>query len=348
MLTELTAWWLRQLRELLPLRWRPRDAGPRHALVIDYDITAERPAATCLRRRRGREVPIAHLALAADDAEVCASPRPGRREPVVLRLAATPLQREVVLPLAAEAGAERFLQVEMDRLTPFPTQELFWSWQVTQRDPARGQLHLMLSLVPRAALAPLLAALERHGLVPELLEAVLPDATVRRIALQAAHRRRLLPLLAAGGMVAAVVGVVALPFVLQDREAAALRRQIDALKPRTERVEALRRRAAVHEVDPTTLRAELRRVGDAMQVLASLTDLLPDDTFVTAITMRQRRLTLTGQSADAARLIALLSAGSLFQGPAFAAPVVRDPTGATDTFSLHAEIAPEVAPKIRR
>src|SRR5437870_2760561 len=55
----------------------------------------------------------------------------------------------------------------------------------------------------------------------------------------------------------------------------------------------------------------------------SLTRLLPDDTYLTELGEQQRRVTLTGRSAAAARLIAALSAGEGLRNVVFAAPVTR-------------------------
>jgi general secretion pathway protein L len=166
-----------------------------------------------------------------------------------------------------------------------------------------------------------------------------PDGSSRRIALRPPHPRRL-PAIAAAACVLLLAGGVAVPFLLQQREAAALQQRIAALQPQVERAQALRRHVAARPVDAAALLAEWQRVGDAMQVLATLTDLLPDDTYLTTLALRQRKLTISGQSGAAAGLIATLSSGKLIRNPAFAAPVVRDPSGQADTFSLTAEIAP--------
>ena len=69
--------------------------------------------------------------------------------------------------------------------------------------------------------------------------------------------------------------------------------------------------------------AESARLGSALQAIATLTGLLPDDTHLTALTLRQRRLTIAGQSADAANLIPLLSADPTLRDVAFLSPVTR-------------------------
>lgn len=322
--------------DLLPPRWCGGGTGFPHALVIDCGSGAAPLTATCWRRVRRRETPLGVFSLAAD----APLPAAGKRV-VVLRLAVAPLQCEVALPLGAEPALQRVLTAEMDRLTPFTAADVFWTASVEGREPAQGRLRAILSLLPRSALHPLLGALERLGVAPAVVECVSPDGTIRHIPLRPfGRRRRLVPWLAGCAAALVLAGAVAAPFLSQQREAAALQRQAAELRPLVDRAQALRRRLAARPVDAADFQAEKRRVGDTMQVLATLTGLLPDDTFVTTLGLRQRKLTISGQSAAAAGLIAILSSGPRFRDPAFAAPVVRDPTSRIDTFSLTADVVP--------
>lgn len=105
---------------------------------------------------------------------------------VILRLpAAAVLEREVTLPLAAEREPEGVLRYDMDRLTPFAAEDLFWTWAIEPRDRARGALHLRLSFVPKARLQRVLAALSSIGILVTEIQSMLgaAGAPVRRIAL---------------------------------------------------------------------------------------------------------------------------------------------------------------------
>ncbi|HYP62712.1 MAG TPA: PilN domain-containing protein, partial [Acidocella sp.] len=75
------------------------------------------------------------------------------------------------------------------------------------------------------------------------------------------------------------------------------------------------------------------------QVLAILTDALPDDTWLSDLTLKNGDLTFDGQSANAAQLIGLLSAVPGLRDPSFTAPVTRTADGKADLFSLHATVS---------
>ena len=143
---------------------------------------------------------------------------------------------------------------------------------------------------------------------------------------------------AAIGCCGLAVAAAALPFALQSFALAAADRHIEALRPRVAEAEALRRRIAESKGGQDAFAAERARVGDALRAVAALTEILPDDTWLTELTLRQRKLTIAGRSAGAARLIGLLSSDPTIRDAAFAAPVTRAEGGGGDAFSIRAEL----------
>lgn len=339
------SWWAQQMLELLPRAWRQDGQRPEDALIlaVQAPLAAVAPRVELLRRRRRVESSLGHFTLDADGALRAALQRQGRL-PLTLRLPpGLLLERSLVLPLLAEREAGQVLGYEMDRYTPFRAEELFWTWAIERRDRANARLHLRLSFVARAALQPLLTALGRLGAVPTGIEAA-AGSQLRRVPLDPATAARLWRrggLAALGGLCALLaVGAMLLPFLLQASAQAAVERRFASLQPVVTQVERLRRELAGRAAGVDVFAAERARVGDPLEVLATLTDLLPDDTFLTELSLRQGRLNLTGQSAAAVQLITALSANPVIRNPAFAAPVTRGPGGRGDQFSIRAEVTP--------
>jgi general secretion pathway protein L len=357
-LREFASWWARQMLALVPARLVP-DAGRADALLVILQDAPDSPLTLSLRRRQ-RESLIGRFShdepgLRAAAAALRQQPRAIRRH-VVLRLAGRALlARDVTLPLAAERDVSRVLSYEMDRLTPFTAEEVFWKASVMRRDRARGRMELRLLLVPKAALAPVMAALARIGGAPTAIEAAsdgsLADAT-QRIDLmpEAASRNRSRILALTAGLAGALaLAALVIPFVAQSRARARVERDIAALQPQVAEVTALRRRLAAGAAGADIVAAERARIGDALQVLATVTDLLPDDTVLSELSLRQGRLGISGQSQAAARLIPTLAADPLIRNPSFVAPVTRAlPVGLnnrgsgtpSDLFSIRAELSP--------
>jgi general secretion pathway protein L len=84
---------------------------------------------------------------------------------------------------------------------------------------------------------------------------------------------------------------------------------------------------------------ERDKAGRPLAVLAATTDVMPDDTYLTEIELRGRKLTLIGQSAAASRLIGALSARAEFRNPGFSAPITRIEALHSELFTIIAEAA---------
>lgn len=336
-------WWAQQMLDLLPARAGRRDPARRQMLVMRLQNAA---TISLARRAQGREKALGNFPLDSDGvaaARQAASAQKSMRSVLQLppgRL----LERSITLPLAAEADLNRVLGYEMDRLTPFAAAELIWRWQLERRDRAQNKVHVKLSMVHRAGLADVLDVLQQGGMTPTLIAAEAADGTLhwlplRHEASRSDGQRRATR--AAGWVCAALaLAVIAAPFVLNELAIARADARIEALQPRLAEVEAIRARLATTIGNAHGLAAEAARIGDPLQTLAVLTDILPDDTWLSALTLQAHTLIFTGQSAHAAQLIATLSANPAFVEPAFASPVTRADANGADLFSIRTKVAP--------
>jgi len=357
MLRELGRWWVRQMLDLLPARLA--DARRGDALIVTDERAADPPGLGFALFRRRTETRLGRFGMdpiGLDEAAAALRQRRNGRSrerprEIVLRL--TPgalLERTVTLPLAAERDPASVLRYDMDRLTPFAANDVVWSFAVDRRDRARAQLLVRLSLVPLQALRPLLDALGRAGVTPTAVEAATPEGESRRLTLTGApgseaagFRGRLATMGMAFCAVSAVAALVT-PFIVQALARDDVERRIAELAPRVSEVEALRRRVAAGVPGADVIATERARIGDALQVLAAVTDILPDDCVLSELSLRQGKLGISGQAQAAARLIPALAADPLLRNPAFVAPVTRatDEHGGQgpDQFVIRADLAP--------
>jgi general secretion pathway protein L len=335
-------WWLGQLAELLPAPLRRTSMQAATALVIAPSGPLEHPTCVAMAlRRRGKEVPLGEFA--ANHAKLNEFTRSNGRL-VVLRLPKREvLEKTLVLPLAAQSDLDQVLTFEMDRETPFKPEELYWSRRVAGIDRERQQFSVRLFLLPKAKLAPLLAVLGGAGVVPNWAEiedgsegcAPLPlEGEARQLSDRS--RRLLWPAAACCGFLA--VSAVVLPFVQQASRLATLDREIEKGRAVAARADALH-----SEIDRFTRGAELvgnelDKVGKPLEIMAKMTQLLPDDTYLTDFQLRQGKLTINGRSGGAARLIGTFAADQTFRNPAFAAPVTRIDAMHAEVFAITADV----------
>lgn len=340
-LQDFLSWWIGQLRDILPQNGQAGGRGP--ALIAELPNSGD--AIRLLLRRGDRETALGPL----DAARVrnTLTTRRGRQAArrTLLRVPkGTVLERTVTLPLATEAMLDRVLGYELDRISPFAPDEAAWTYATERRDRATGQVHVQVALLPLARLGPALAELRQAGLAASVALAPRPGGGTWRFELTPPGQRAAAPWRRPALAVAATICLVlaaasmATPLLVQQARLDRADATIEQLRPTIAAVEALRRNIAAGAGAGDAVGAEAARLGDALSVIASLTALLPDDTYLTALSIRKRVLTLSGRSSQAARLIPLLSADPSLHNTTFAAPVTRVEGTDGDQFSIRAEV----------
>jgi general secretion pathway protein L len=345
MIREFFTWWFGRLAELLPQKLRRSALTTADAMVIKPIGPLGRGIDTVAVgvRRNGRETQLGRFGLGAPN--LAELPRATGRA-TVLRLGGQDvLGKTVALPLAAERELDQVLTFEMDRETPFKAEELYWNHRIEGADRQSGRLSVRLVLLPKADLAPLLTALSQVGIRPRRAEiADGPDAGAY-LPLEGDGGRAHQPssrLLWPAAVCCATLGLAAvvIPYVRQEIALASLDREIAAGRTAATEAESLRREIDRLSGSADFVASERDKAGRPLIVLAAATRVLPDDTYLTEMELRQRKVTLTGRSAAAARLIGPLAADGTFRNPGFAAPVTRLEALHTELFTINAEVGP--------
>ncbi|HEX3984796.1 MAG TPA: PilN domain-containing protein [Acidisoma sp.] len=343
MMAEYFEWWTRQWIALLPSSLKPASGSADVAISVS-DVTefAERDIALS----RTGQAPV-FLKFNSEGLTALRSMSGGRQGGLRLQLPpGSILERTVSLPAAVERDLGQVLHYEIDRLTPFAAGDVFWDWALLRHDKQRGKLDIQLRLVKRDLLAPLLAALHTGGVYPDCLESrgSRPGQPPRLIWLQreASKQARHSPqrLIAYAVCATLFLTLCVTPFLRQYEDLARLDRQITALQPTVRDVARFRRMIATDSESNDVLRVERRATGNPLQILAAVTDALPDGTWLTQLSLQQRALHLEGESHAAVQLISRLAAASQLSNPAFAAPVTTDPDHHADIFAISAEVRP--------
>ena len=345
MIREFFVWWLGQLADLLPRGLRRSALTAADAMVISPigPLGPGIEAVAIALRRNGKEVPLGRFTLgAADLAEL---PRVAGRTTVLRLDERDVLGKTVSLPLAAERELGQVLSFEMDRETPFKAEELYWNHRIEAADRQSGRLSVRLVLAPKANLSALLAALGQAGIHPRRAEiADGPDAGAYLLldgnGGHADHPSSRLLWPVAGCCAALGLAALVIPFARQEITLASLERGITTARAAATEAEGLRQEIDRLSGSADFIESERDKAGRPLVVLAAATRVLPDDSYLTEMELRQRKVTLTGRSAAAARLIGPLAADGTFRNPGFAAPVTRLEALHSELFTINAEVGP--------
>jgi general secretion pathway protein L len=342
MLRDFFGWWSTQLTELIPRRLRRSAPSAADATVITLIDPAMSEIAVGLRRG-GKETPLGRYRLGTG--ELADLPRsPGK--PAVLRLGeADVLAKTLVLPLAAERELDQALLFEMDRETPFRPDELYWNHRVEAVDRQNARLSVRLVLAPKAELASLLEPLGHAGIGPVRAEiADGPDAGFwlplngNRHSVGRGRGLLLRPLAICCAVLA--IAVIATPFMRQSITTTKLDHALAAGRAAAGEADKLHAEISRLAGSADLITKEREKVGQPLAVLAAATRVLPDDSYLTEMQLQQRKLTMSGRSGAAARLIGVMAADGEFHNPTFAAPVTRIEALRQEIFTIVTEVAP--------
>jgi general secretion pathway protein L len=166
-------WWLDELTALIPPQLRPR-TGLRHNRLVLEVVDEALDIVQCQAASRQELLRVPFTADAWDDQQLLVDElalAPEVLEGTTLRLPATRALRRVLhLPRAVQENLSQVLRFEMDRLTPFSNDDVYFDFRLIGEAEGRDKIDVELTLVPRSYLDPLLAKVKGLGFRPEIVD----------------------------------------------------------------------------------------------------------------------------------------------------------------------------------
>jgi general secretion pathway protein L len=353
-LPELLQWWIGELRAMVPARWRERFAA-RGATIVSVKGDEWRS----LRRESGRVVEGTRTNLAGRDVSSrreafkrLVQDGPSSAGNVWLALAPEEvLVRSVTMPLAAEEAVREAVGFELDRLTPFTAEQVFFDCRMTGRDVPGQRLSLDLAVVPRRLVEQRVAELQELGAT--VLGVGLPDdlaASATPFNLLPADRRAR-PAMARSTVVArslalltALLALGALLYPLaQKREAViALQPRVDTAKAGADVADRLAKEIEKLAAEHNYLVAKKQGQYPAVTLIEDLSRLLPDTTWVQQLDIKTgpkiRELQLAGETGSSSQLVEVLEKSGSLANANFKSPLTKGATPNTERFLIAAEV----------
>ena len=263
------------------------------------------------------------------------------------------LNRQVSLPFGTEDRIEDVLGFEMDRLTPFAKDDVYFHYFVTGRDTERRVINIQLVVALRKVVDDILDRLRVRGIVPTKITlrgaAESTDRALTSVNLLPRSKRtktrskyEVVPaaLTALAGLLAVIV--IAYPLVHQAFWLKSLDEEISRLAPA----------AIAAEKTQTEIADAVRQGGffadkwasapTKIRLLNELTRIIPDDTWLARVQIQGATIRIHGESEGASSLIGLVEASDVFRDARFSSPVTKNPRTSTDRFVIEAQIETSV------
>jgi general secretion pathway protein L len=258
------------------------------------------------------------------------------------------LQCDVELPLAVEANLADSLRYQLDQVTPFSADQVYFDYAIVERDAEHGRLKVDLRLAMRSRVDDLRERLAAAGIRPHAVDCqagsadspdsggfnMLPlDQRPRHV-----YRRARINWLMAAGLVAVLAAVMVESLFLHGQTVDRLEAEVNQLRSEADEVMALQRELEDALAAANFLAERRRRQPVAIRVMDEVTRILPGDMWISQFRMQGNELMLQGQADQAQRLIEIINDSPLLGDAEFQGPVNIDPGSGRERFRAQARI----------
>jgi len=267
----------------------------------------------------------------------------------VLRLTAEQAIHKILyLPAAAKENLQQVVGFEMDRVTPFSVEQVYYAVKIRAKEQ-QGKIKVQLVLTPKDILDGILHQLKSANIAPSIVDYseaandfeqglapynLLPekDRPVKNKITQIATWS--LSFLA----IILLAGVLVFPLWLQSQELDSLRVQLQSLQKDTQLVQA--HQLEIDQiVDETEQLIRIKnKTASLLETLDLLSQLLPNETWVTHFKYNNESIQVQGQSPSASALISVVEASPLFSNARFVSPLTQDKKTGMERFQISMDV----------
>ncbi len=335
-------WWRSELLAALPPSWREWLAAERAMVTL-----APKAEGWHLQRvRNGRVEAEAEIGNDRDELMQQAERlRPDQEQPpqqVLLLPPERTLRRRLTLPLAAEEHLASVLAFEMDRQTPFRADQIYFDHRIHKRDQAARTMLVELLAVPRPVLDQMLQTVGNLPLdAADVASAGVPSGFNLLPAERRARRvdKRLRLNLILGISAAALLSLVMFQsLALREQAIERLTEEKDLARNAAMQSSELKRQLRDAIEGANFLAKKKSEQAVTVDVVAEVTRLVPDDTWLERLSFVGNQLQLQGQSARADKLIGILTKSTCLEKPQFQGIIQPDGATGKERFNLVADL----------
>ena len=268
------------------------------------------------------------------------------------------LVRRVTMPAATEENLASVLGFEMDRLTPFRADEVYYDHRVLARDAAAGTISVLLAVARRDVVEERLARARALGLsvqgvavgedVPRsgpALDLLPREERGEREGPRERHAKQGLAAAAAFLLFAALL----LPAWLKNREVHGIKPTLDKAHAEARATDALVSELDRLVADHNFLLAKRHATYPTLAYVEEVARLLPDNTWLQQLEIKQagkaREVIMSGETVSSSRLIEILEQSKLLQNAAPRGTVTRGTQPGTERFVITSEMRPRPQPE---
>lgn len=340
-------WWTTELKAAMPASWQQKLQHARRrvtlvlagdSLVVGVDENRTLEKLETFSIAQDASLQIQQIEDLLEENELEEAPR------FLMLGIDSVLNREIKLPMAAEPNLAQVLGFEMDRQTPFKASDVYFDWKVIERGGDSGQILLDLFVAPRTEVDAAVAAVTDRGFRLAGVDIEDGDRTLGLNLLPPDRRTRAVNPKARLNMALGAAAVVLLAVVmaqslyLRAHQVAELEEAISTVQGEARAVIDIKQRIQDTGEAAGFLATRRAEAPLAVEVLADVTRILPDDTYLDRLVISKSSVQLQGKSQNAQQLIELVNQSDLLDDASFRGSTRLDARSGLEIFEVNAVI----------
>jgi general secretion pathway protein L len=277
--------------------------------------------------------------------EILSGGKLGQAEVVIRLPRDSSLRRTVDLPSPALENLREVLTFEMDRHTPFKSDEIYFDSRVTAHDSQNKRIKVDLLVVTREVADRAIELVTGWGLRPDrlaLAEGPGEDQGFNLLPAMAGAAKRRNPFRLSGVLVLATCVAMAvavyLPLTHKRDDLRKIEARLQKVRAEATGADKLNKQFAEMVKRSRFVVRQKRSRYTVTELLNEVTLLLPDNTWLLQFARKGNKLTISGYSVKASALIALVEESEMLSKVSFRSPVTKDPRVNRERFNISASV----------
>lgn len=258
------------------------------------------------------------------------------------------LKKMIHFPAATLSNLREALGFELNRKTPFTVEQAYFDYLITEHDKTSNKLLIELIVVPRQYVDPLLEQLDEWNVA---LDSIKPDydklyeSTINLLPseqrAETNNQRDHSTLVLASCAFILFLSVLYLPLIQQSRQLASLEDDIRVNRKIATQLQRLKdeKQKIIEQI--SFLNNKNINTISSILLLNEITNIIPDDTWLTRLVIKNNELQLQGESSNASSLIQIIESSNMFRQAQFRSPVTQNSNTGKDKFHLSAKLVNE-------
>ena len=262
-------------------------------------------------------------------------------EPLVLR-------KNLALPAVARANLRQVLGFEMERRTPFTPDQTYFDFTITGHDKNTNKLNTILIIAPRDRVDPQLDIIRNWGIVPDAIRPSQEHAEGEKINLLSPDARpeqpgdtNRLTLLLVCLVFILLLAVLYIPLSTLEQDVDKLVAEAGQSRKAVQELQALRQERDTLLKQINFLAVKRTSEISSIELLNEITRILPDDTWLTRLVIKDDEIQIQGESDNASALIQTIESSAFFSDVEFGSPVTQNNATKKEKFYISAKFSPE-------